>query len=102
MNLVKQLPVALGLAGLMMMSSCSKDDVQAPEPVTSQNTSSHMRGVGIGFKPIISPTYGPAGLNLHPDGWERDLTASNYLIGLPSGTSTLTHLFGNEALSWEN
>jgi len=102
MNLVQKLPVALGLAGLMMMSSCSKEDVQVPEPIASHNTSSNTRGIGgIAFKPIISPTYGPAGLNLHPDGWERDLTASNYLIGLPSGTSTLTHLFGNEALPWD-
>lgn len=103
MNLVKQLPIGLGFACLMMMSSCSNEDVLAPEPVKNEKTDASMRGIPpiLTAIPHIAPTYGPAGSNVYPAGWQRSNSTSNDLVGLPTGTSTLTHLFGNEGLPWQ-
>jgi len=103
MNLVQKLPVALGLAGLMMMSSCSKEDAQTPEPVKSEKTDAGMRGVGGGLinLPAISPTIGLPGYNSYPSGWRRSSTASSDLIAYPTGTSSFVALWGNLAASWQ-
>ncbi|SKC15068.1 hypothetical protein [Dyadobacter psychrophilus] len=103
MNLVQKLPVALGVAGLMMMSSCSKEDVQNPEPAKNERTDASMRGIPpiLTVAPNMPATYGPTGSNILPAGWQRDLTYSNDLVELPTGTSNLTYLFGKEGLPWE-
>jgi hypothetical protein len=62
-----------------------------------------MRGIPpiLTVVPNMPATYGPTGSNILPTGWQRDLTYSNNLAELPTGTSNLTHLFGKEALQWE-
>lgn len=103
MNLVQKLPIGLGLACLMLMSSCSKEGVQTPEPVKSERGDQSMRGIPpiLTAAPNMPATYGPTGSNVLPTGWQRDLTYSNNLVELPIGTSNLTHLFGKEGLPWE-
>ncbi|WP_026629294.1 hypothetical protein [Dyadobacter alkalitolerans] len=102
MNLVQKLPVGLGLAFLMMMSSCSKEDALTPEPVKSDRTDASMRGIPpiLTAVPNIPVTYGATGSNVHAIGWERSSATSNDAIGLPTGTSSLTHLFGDGGLQW--
>jgi hypothetical protein len=39
MKLVQKLPATLAIACIMMMSSCSKEDVQTPEPQTAGSNS---------------------------------------------------------------
>jgi hypothetical protein len=51
--------------------------------------------------PYLAPTYGQPGPNIYPAGWGRDSFCSNDLIGYPSGTSSLTHVFGNADLPWD-
>ncbi|MCF2503822.1 hypothetical protein L0663_10570 [Dyadobacter sp. CY107] len=103
MNLVQKSPIGLGLACLLMLSNCSKEDVPTPEPGKSQNTSSNMRGVGGGLisLPALSPTNGPTGLNVYPSGWRRSATASNDLFAYPTGTSSCQHLWGDISVPWE-
>ncbi|MCF2489850.1 hypothetical protein [Dyadobacter sp. CY347] len=104
MNLVKQLPIGLGLACLMMMSSCSKEDVQTLEPLKSERTDASMRDDGgyIKILPIFHATFGPLGSNVYPNGWQRGSSTSSNLIGYPTGSSNFTHLFGNPAWPWVN
>ena len=104
MNLVQKLPIGLGLACMMMLSSCSKEDVSAPEPqVGGVNESSGLRGGGNGIellKPYFAPTIGQPGFNWYPTDWERNIKSPDNLIGLPSGTSNLTNLWGNQQAPW--
>ncbi len=49
MKLVQKMSVGLGLGCLVLLSSCSKEDAQAPEPkveTTSADTTSNMKTNG--------------------------------------------------------
>ncbi|MCE6990526.1 hypothetical protein [Dyadobacter sp. CY323] len=106
MNLVQKLPIGLSLACLMFMSSCSKEDAVTPEPqMESVNAHSGLRD---GSGPVISLPYFPStkgstGLNVYPLDWERSISQSQpvSLEELPTGTSNLTHLWGNPTLPWK-
>ena len=102
MNLVQKLPIGLCLACLMMMSSSSKEDMQSPEPLTSEKTDASMRGVPpiITGAPYLAPTYGQIGNASLPNSWSRDATFSNDPILFPTGISTSTHLFGLADSPW--
>ncbi|MCE7067348.1 hypothetical protein [Dyadobacter sp. CY326] len=103
MNLVQKLPIGLGLACLMMMSSCSKEDVQTPAPAKSERSDANMRDEGGFIKvfPIFNSTFGQLGCNIHPNGWSRSGNASSNAVGYPTGNSSLAYLFGNPAWPWE-
>jgi hypothetical protein len=99
MNLVQNLSIGLGLACIMMMSSCSKEDAQMPEPkVESGNASSNLKTETI---PWIAPTKGYVGINTFPNFWERyDPIYHSDPAAYPAGTSSLTSLWGNPSLGW--
>ncbi|KAA0990861.1 hypothetical protein [Dyadobacter aurulentus] len=106
MNLVQKLPIGLGLACMMMLSSCSKEDVSAPEPqVGGVNESSGLREEtgGVVALPVFPSTIGATGFNIYPAHWKRvvipNLNALTLNV-LPTGTSTSTHLWGNASLPW--
>ncbi|MEO6286606.1 MAG: hypothetical protein ABIN80_24670 [Dyadobacter sp.] len=103
MTSLHKLPMGLSLACLMMMSSCSKEDALSPEPkIESVNTSSDLRGGVISaYLPYLAGTNGQPGLDIYPLNWERNNT--NYFstnsVTLPTGTSSLTQLWGN-SVKW--
>ncbi|WP_031528847.1 hypothetical protein [Dyadobacter crusticola] len=100
MNLVQKLPIGLGLACMMLLSSCSKEDVQTPEPkVASVNEHSNEKTAS---PPWVFGTKGFPGQNILPGFWER-----NDKVGYPSdptlypvGTSSPSHLWGNASMPW--
>ncbi|MCE7067346.1 hypothetical protein [Dyadobacter sp. CY326] len=100
MNLVKKLPIGLGLACLMMMSSCSKEDaaVSPSSPQASEQMYSSHKGVTYVF-PFFSPTIGATGKGSYPAGWGN--LSEDDKLGFPAGTSSLTNLWGESALPWE-
>ncbi|MCE7067347.1 hypothetical protein [Dyadobacter sp. CY326] len=88
----------------MMMSSLSKEDAQTPEPVIGERTDASMQGIPPILTPVaasIPATYGLTGSNVYPAGWQRGPICSSDLALLPTGTSSLTHLFGNPGLPLE-
>jgi hypothetical protein len=95
MNLVQKLPLGLGLACLMMMSSCSKEDSQTPEPAESTNASSNLRHGG----PVITSVYhfpstnGPTCVGCAPNTWSLKIPHRD-------ATSSLTAYAGNPAKKW--
>ena len=103
MNLVQKLQIGLGLA-CMMLSSCSKEDVQTPLPLVNETTEhSGLRDGGNGMeqlKPYFAPTIGQPGFNWYPTDWERNIGSPDNLIELPTGTSNLTNLWGNPLAPW--
>jgi hypothetical protein len=106
MNLIQKLPIGLSLACLMFMSSCSKEDGLTPEPqMESVNGHSGLRGGGgpMLYLPYFASTKGSTGLNVYPLDWERSNVPHGpaSLQELPTGTSNLTHLWGNPSLPWK-
>jgi hypothetical protein len=51
--------------------------------------------------PYLATTSGGTGFAIHPKDWERGTATSNNILGLPTGTSSLTHLFGNAGYPWK-
>ncbi|WP_439557203.1 hypothetical protein [Dyadobacter sp.] len=112
MSLVQKLPIGLGLACMMMLSSCLKEDVQTPEPqVGGVNESSGLRGDvsadpnvppgGWQVLPQIPATSGLLGLGVYAPGWRKihkELPASPQV--LPSGTSNFKYLWGSLNSPW--
>ncbi|MEO6286608.1 MAG: hypothetical protein ABIN80_24680 [Dyadobacter sp.] len=103
MKLVQKLPVALAVACVMMMSSCSKEDVQTPEPkVESVNVHSSLRGAGgVIALPQFPSTFGATGVDIYPTSWERAIYPGNAswpgtpsVAAFPTGVSNRTHAFG--------
>lgn len=92
MNLVQKLPIGLGLACMMMLSSCSKEDVQVAEPheasmAAVSEASLKVRG------PVLPSSQGTVTGNANSNsgslpGWSalHVLGVSNfkYLLGDPS------------------
>ncbi|WP_439557204.1 hypothetical protein [Dyadobacter sp.] len=101
MSLVQKLPIGLGLACMMMLSSCLKEDVQTPEPqVGGVNESSGLRAAYSMTVPEFAPTSGPTGIALLPAKWERVNNSIEDLMLFPAGTSSLTHLYGKQSTPW--
>ncbi|CAG5071586.1 hypothetical protein DYBT9623_03583 [Dyadobacter sp. CECT 9623] len=103
MDVMKKLPLGLGLACMMMLGSCSKENVVSPEAqVGGVNENSGLKTNGpLGVVPILQSTTGTPGFNVYPTGWERRTTSfSTDLQAFPSGTSSLTHLWGSNLLPW--
>ncbi|MCF2495461.1 hypothetical protein [Dyadobacter chenhuakuii] len=93
MNLVQKLPIGLGLAFLMMMSSCSKEDTLQPGTVVT-NESSNLREGGPVFSAYYLPsTDGPTCIGCAPKKWK---------LGDPArdATSSLTAYGGNPFKKW--
>jgi hypothetical protein len=101
MNLVQKVSVGLSLASLMMMSSCSSNDVQAPQPeMGNRRSEANLRG-GLVVLPYIAPTNGPTGYDVYPNGWARiSLPNSPVVATAPTGVSSLTKAFGNPGLGY--
>ncbi|MCE6990527.1 hypothetical protein [Dyadobacter sp. CY323] len=98
MKLVQKLPIGLGLACVMMMTSCSKENAVTPEPaMESTNVHSSLKTNAeedevLPFFPTT--TDGIVNFNSYPRYWERGITTPNDLTGIPTGTSSLTSLWG--------
>lgn len=102
MNFVQKLPIGLSLACIMMMTSCSQDDVQNPAPEAgSVRTEASLRGIGGGplvLQPELAGTNGPWGADRFADRWQVDACpGSGNPLDFPSGTSSLKSLWGNDA-----
>ena len=102
MKLVQKLPLGLALAACMMMSSCSQEDVQVAEPETEKigNHFSSAHGIPV-IIPYIPTTNGPAGNNTFAAGWSKFITYNpDDLVKYATGTSTVTHLWGDPSIPW--
>jgi hypothetical protein len=106
MKLVQKLMVSLTLACVMLMTSCSKHDALTPEPkMESMNEHSNLKegpGPVVIIPPHFPSTKGSTGLNVYPPDWERSTSLSGPVSSkeLPTGTSNLSHLWGNPTLPW--
>ncbi|NIJ55531.1 hypothetical protein [Dyadobacter arcticus] len=99
MKLVQKLPIGLSLACVMMMSGCSKEELQTPEPkVESVNTHSNLKTDAL---PWIAPTKAYAGIKILPNFWERRSLDSGDPVKYPFGTSNFSRPWGNIALQWK-
>ncbi|TLV00280.1 hypothetical protein [Dyadobacter luticola] len=100
MNLTQKLPAALGLACLMMISSCSKNEVQTPEPKADHlNENSNLKTESLYFS---SPTKSTVGENKLPANWQRTtaLGFSQNQTLYPVGVSNLVSLWGKPTIPW--
>ncbi|SKC15063.1 hypothetical protein [Dyadobacter psychrophilus] len=103
MNLLQKLPIGLGLACLMFMSSCSKEDAAVSPALKQEQENIHSSHKGVTYVlPFFAPTIGAVGKEVYPAGWQA------YSFGpgqadplIPAGTSSLTHLWGGNAFPWE-
>ncbi|MCF2503823.1 hypothetical protein L0663_10575 [Dyadobacter sp. CY107] len=103
MNLVQKLPIGLGLACLMMLNSCSKEDAAVTPALQQEQENSYSSHKGVTYvSPLFSSTIGLVGKEVYPAGWEA------YSFGpgeadplIPAGTSSLTNLWGENASPWE-
>jgi hypothetical protein len=103
MNLLQKLPIGMGLACLISLSSCYKEGatVTPEQQLKQENIHSSHKGVTY-VSPAFVPTIGSVGKEVYPEGWET------YSFGpgdadplIPAGTSSLTHLWGENASPWE-
>ncbi|MCE7067345.1 hypothetical protein [Dyadobacter sp. CY326] len=94
MNLIKQLPLGLGLACFMFMSSCSKEEAVTPGSAVT-NESSNLRQGGPVFVPIyhFPSTNGPTCVGCMPGKWHLGKTKLD-------ATSSLTAYAGNPSKKW--
>lgn len=102
MKLVQKLPVGLSLACMMMISSCSQQDVQTPAPESAlQKTDATMRGIGedvLNTPASLATTNAPWGKNKYPEFWKRDVSAGSQDVqALPAGNSSLESLWGDDS-----
>jgi hypothetical protein len=103
MDVVKKLSIGLSLTCMMMLSSCSKEDVLVPEAQVGEvNESSALKTADLlGVVPVLPSTLGSTGFNVYPTGWER--LAAGYstdLQAFPTGTSNLSYMWGSALLPW--
>ncbi|TLV00278.1 hypothetical protein [Dyadobacter luticola] len=100
MKLVQKMSVGLSLACAVMLTSCSKEDVQTPEPqAVSVNPSSNLKTAAL---PWIAPTKSYGGFNTFPYLWERVTGGGegSNTATYPAGTSTSMGLWANKAFPW--
>jgi hypothetical protein len=110
MNLVQKLPIGLSLACMVMLSSCSKEDVQSPTPQAAGGIeNSSLRSSGgeliatptiLNALPVFPSTGGPAGLNSLPAFW-NNVPGNPKPATYGSGTSTLLYLWGESVYPWQ-
>ncbi|TLV00277.1 hypothetical protein [Dyadobacter luticola] len=103
MKLVQMWSVGLSLACGMIVSSCSKEDIQTPQPEEkSVNANSSLRQINavLSAAPSFPSTNGPVGWNVYPANWKRGENESLDMAALPTGTSTLTHQWGDTKFPW--
>lgn len=103
MTLIQKLPLGLALAGCMFLSSCSQEEMQMAKPQSNESAISPNPNRGIPLGPEFPTTNGPTGENVYPLGWSR--WQSGIPSGIPeyeypSGTSSLTHLWGDQSKPW--
>jgi hypothetical protein len=92
-----QLSIALSFAGALMLSGCSKEDVQVPEPKSeSVNTNSNLKTESaIPFIQNTNNNYQGEGFSFLASGWQRNNEGFSSNAALyPVGTSTRTYLWG--------
>ena len=87
------------IVGCMVMSGCSTDEAQAPQPGMKKTaTNANLKANAL---PAMPSTEGPAGLGIYANGWFKFV---NYkpddLHEHAAGTSTLTHAWGHPAMPW--
>ncbi|MGG7661855.1 hypothetical protein [Dyadobacter sp. BHUBP1] len=100
MTLIQKLPWGLALAACMMMSSCSQENVAEPEREKLSNGFSAAHGIPV-IIPYIPTTNGPAGDNMFAPGWSKYITFNpDDLVKYATGTSTVTHLWGDPSTPW--
>lgn len=101
MTLIQKLPLGLALAACMIMSSCSKEDVQAPKPQTEKVTAELSPHRGVSPAPYIPTTNGSTGNNTFAPGWAKWITHSpDNPVQYATGTSSTAYLWGNPSLPW--
>ncbi|KAA0990859.1 hypothetical protein [Dyadobacter aurulentus] len=98
MKLTKQLPVALGLACALMLSSCSKEDIATPQP-QAESINMHSNEKVESLSPSILPTQTEyLGEAILPNGWQRNNTGfSTNPEAYPVGVSNRYRLWGDPA-----
>jgi hypothetical protein len=101
MKLVQKLPIAMAIACAMMMSSCSKEDVQLPAPkVESATTGSNLKVDA--STPYMASTKWDLGMDILPMNWSRNLVGySSNTASYPTGVSSLKELWGDPATPFE-
>ncbi|WP_157474516.1 hypothetical protein [Dyadobacter sp. Leaf189] len=100
MKLTKLFPVAMSMACAIMLSSCSKEDAQTPQPLVESangHSSAKTNAGEVVESPYFPATTGVKGFEKYPTGWTK-LVGPNPSI--PAGSSSLTSLWGLE--NWSN
>ncbi|TLV00279.1 hypothetical protein [Dyadobacter luticola] len=104
MKTVKTLSAGLGLACMMMLSSCSKDDVQTPQPLAgTDNRHSSLKTDGeVTLAPYFAPVEGPTtGIFQYPANWAQSLNAiPDGYNGPLSGLSSFYSVWGETGFPW--
>ncbi len=94
MKLTKLFPVAMSMACALMLSSCSKEDAQTPQPLAeSVNGNSGAKTNAGEALPYFASTAWLPGFEKYPADWSK-LVGPNPSI--PAGLSSLTSLWGLE------
>jgi hypothetical protein len=101
MTLIQKLPLGMTLAACMLMSSCSQEDVQMAQPLNEQ-TKMGFNSARLGDElPKIPVTNGTTGNNSFASGWKKLVnTVPDDPQIYQTGTSSLTHLWGDQTLPW--
>ncbi|KAA0990860.1 hypothetical protein [Dyadobacter aurulentus] len=94
MKLVQKLPIALSLACAMMLSSCSKEDTLAPQPMAgsvNEHSGAKTNAGEEGAAPYFASTFGVTGFEKYPMDWIKTTGPGE---SIPAGSSSLTSLWG--------
>ncbi|WP_439557205.1 hypothetical protein [Dyadobacter sp.] len=96
MKLVQKLPIALSLACMMILASCSKEEGQVLTASDVEGESSHSN-LKENMLPWIAPTKGYPGYNVLPNLWERYSSSSSASdpTAFPVGISNPINLWGS-------
>jgi hypothetical protein len=104
MKLLQKLPIALSLACMMMLSSCSKEDAQTPQPQAGGvNEHSGAKTNAEGTLPFFASTNGRGEINYetYPVYWAKAPHIwGNLIAPIPAGSSSLTALWGQSVKAW--
>jgi hypothetical protein len=102
MKVTKRFPLALGLAGALLFSSCSKEDVMTPQPEAgsvNEHSGAKTNAGELAALPVFANTIsGNLGYNQLPIDWTKQDGALTD-PSIPVGSSSLTSLWGLEKWS---
>jgi hypothetical protein len=103
MKLTQTLSIALCVVGALTFSSCSKEDVQTPQPQAG-NVNEHSGAKTDAGEQAFLPEFpntiaSEVNWNLFPKDWQREAMLPANITGLPAGSSTLTSLWGHQ-MGW--